>query len=79
MWKKYGSLLLLAAALTLAACREKESIPVSPDASSLEEEDPSDVPGDLQGEEIPVYEVELPEDLSSFSAAIWGEVYTNFP
>ena len=78
MRKKYGSLLLLAAALTLAACREKESIPVSPDASSLEEEDPSDVPGDLQGEEIPVYEVELPEDLSSFSAAIWGEVY-EFP
>lgn len=80
MWKKYAGILAFAGLLLLAGCREKESIPVSFSTSSLEEENPVDTlgDGDLPGEEIPVYEVELPEELSSFAAAIWGEVY-EFP
>lgn len=79
--KQKGLLLFLAAgALLLAGCRAKESIPVVPGDSSLNEEDPAETSensGMPEGE-IPVYQVDLPEELSSFSAAIWGEVYT-FP
>ncbi|HIV25337.1 MAG TPA: hypothetical protein IAB71_06060 [Candidatus Scatomonas pullistercoris] len=80
MWKKCAGVFFLAGILLLAGCRQKESIPVSLSGSSLEEENPADTLAEssLPGAEIPAYEVELPEELSSFAAAIWGEVY-EFP
>ena len=80
MRKKCAGVFFLAGILLLAGCRQKESIPVVLRGSSLEEENPADTLAEstLPGEEIPVYEVELPEELSSFAAAIWGEVY-EFP
>lgn len=69
------SLLLLIGVTVLAGCKEKEEIPLTFNSVSLEEEDPSDLLETLPGEEIPEYEVELPEEMSSFTIAIWGETY----
>ncbi len=71
---------ILAAALGLGACRNKDEIPLTLSTSSLEDGDPVDELEhvDLPGEEIPEYAVDLPEQLSSFTIAIWGENYS-FP
>lgn len=64
--------------LALAGCKDKkEEIPIATNSSShLEDEDPTDeLKEELPGEDIPDYDVKLPEKLSSFTIAIWGEVY----
>ena len=75
--KKYIGLFVLLGAVLLTGCREKEGIPLTSSAVSLEDGEPSDVLEnvELPGEEIPEYDVELPENLSSFTIAIWGECY----
>lgn len=71
---------MLAAALCLGGCRTKDEIPLTLSTSSLEDGDPVDELEnvDLPGEEIPEYAVDLPDQLSSFTIAIWGENYS-FP
>ena len=75
--KKYIGLLVLAGAVLMAGCREKEEIPLTLSTTSLEDGEPKDSLEDVElpGEEIPEYAVDLPEDLSSFTIAIWGENY----
>lgn len=64
--------------LALTGCEEKkEEIPIAVNSSShLEDEEPEDHLEELPGEEIPEYKVELPEKLSSFTIAVWGENYS---
>lgn len=76
--KRYGLVIAMLAVLTLAGCEEKkEEVPINTNtSSSLEDEDPQDdLNEELPGEELPDYEVELPQNLSSFTLAVWGEVY----
>lgn len=80
--KRLAVMLLLASAMVVAGCSDKkEEIPISTNSSSLlTDEEPEDILSEeeLPGEDIPEYEVELPEVLSEFTIAIWGENYT-FP
>ncbi|MDD3278610.1 MAG: hypothetical protein PHG16_06960 [Lachnospiraceae bacterium] len=72
------TVILLTSVLVFAGCAgKKEEIPISTNSSSLlTEDDPrDDLEEDLPGEDIPEYEVELPESLSDFTIAIWGENY----
>lgn len=55
---------------------KKQEIPITTVSQSTEDEDPEDtMNGNLPGEGIPVYDVELPEELSSFDFAVWGVNY----
>ena len=76
--KRYAWGLCLIAALAMTGCEEKkEEIPIGTNSSSLlEDEEPADeLDEEFPGEDIPDYQVELPEEMSSFTIAIWGEVY----
>lgn len=74
------TLLFLLAAVSIAGCNQKkEEKPITTSATSnLEDEDPKDTMEDDAEDELPVYDVSLPDDMSDFTVAIWGEVYA-FP
>ena len=81
MRKKAKSwMLALSCALVLpgmSACRkQEEDIPITTVSQSTEDEDPKDNLDEDPENEIPEYDVELPEELGSFELAIWGEIYT---
>ena len=76
--KRYVFVIGMLTVLALAGCKDnKEEIPIATNSSSqLDDEDPTDeLEDELPGEDIPDYSVDLPEKLSSFTIAIWGEVY----
>lgn len=55
--------------------RRQES-PITTVSQSTEDDDPVDTMEEtLPGEEIPVYDVELPQELESFAFAVWGTEY----
>ena len=61
----------------LPGCRDqKQEIPISTVSQSTEDDDPEDTMQEqLPGEGIPVYEVELPDELYDFEYAVWGVSY----
>ena len=71
---------ILVGSLCLGGCRNKDEIPLTLSTSSLEDGEVVDELEDVElpGEEIPEYGVDLPDQLSSFTIAIWGENYS-FP
>lgn len=76
--KRYALVLALAAVLAFSGCEDKrEEIPIATNSSSrLDDEDPKDeLEDELPGEDIPSYQAELEDRLSSFQLAIWGEIY----
>ena len=61
----------------MSACRkQEEDIPITTVSQSTEDEDPKDNLDEDPENEIPEYDVELPEELGSFELAIWGEIYS---
>lgn len=76
--KRYVFVIGLLTVLAFAGCKDKkEEIPIAVNSSSqLDDEDPSDeLDEQLPGEDVPDYDIDLPEKLSSFTIAIWGETY----
>lgn len=76
--RRYGLVIAMLAVLTFAGCEEKkEEVPINTNtSSSLEDEDPQDdLEEELPGETLPEYDVELPQNLSSYTLAIWGGNY----
>lgn len=79
--RAYGKSLavLMAAGVvwTLFACGDRrQEIPITTVSQSTDDEDPQDTMDEnLPGEDIPVYETELPKELESFAFAVWGETY----
>lgn len=76
--KRYVFVIGLLTVLAFAGCKDKkEEIPIAVNSSSqLEDEDPSDeLDEQLPGEDVPDYDIDLPDKLSSFTIAIWGESY----
>lgn len=79
--RRYGRgfavLLALSFAGTVSGCEDrKQEIPITTVSQSTEDEDPEDtMDGTLPGQGIPVYDVELPDELSSFDFAVWGVSY----
>lgn len=76
--KRYVFVIGLLTVLAFAGCKDKkEEIPIAVNSSSqLEDEDPSDeLDEQLPGEDVPDYDINLPDKLSSFTIAIWGETY----
>ena len=75
-------LLILLAGLLLTGCSSKKEekplsdnpLPQDDDESLKMEGDSADTPDDET--EVPQYDVDLPEELSSFSFSFWGEKYT---
>ena len=55
--------------------KKTENIPITTISQSTEDDDPEDNLSSSLSQDIPEYEVDLPEDLSSFTIAIWGDVY----
>lgn len=76
---KTGLMILMAAGVLwmLPGCRDqKQEIPISTVSQSTEDDDPEDTMQEqLPGEGIPVYEVELPDELYDFEYAVWGVSY----
>ena len=79
--RKYGTGLAVLMAVSIVGIifgcgNKKQEIPITTVSQSTEDEDPEDtMNGNLPGEGIPVYDVELPEELSSFDFAVWGVNY----
>lgn len=75
-------LVVLLAGLLLAGCSSKKEekplsdnpLPADDNESLVMDGDNTDTPPN--GEEVPQYDVELPDELSSFSFSLWGEKYT---
>lgn len=69
--------LAAAAVWILCGCQNRQQEnPITAVSQSTEDEEPEDTMDEaLPGEGIPVYDVELSDDLSSFEFAVWGEKY----
>ena len=79
--KRYGKGLAVLTAVgvlwMLSGCENrKQEIPITTVSQSTEDEDPEDtMEENLPGEGIPVYDVSLSDELSSFEFAVWGVTY----